>query len=457
MRKFSGSSDPEPRPSGASRFTVMCAFATPYGVVSGMVNASPSGCAASACAAPTCIAVIAVSAPASAGAIACGVAGSATSARIVCFRSTPTAAARSAATAAASGGEGSGGAFGAPSGAGGVAARLAASSVASFGSGPSTTWSTYAAICAASAGERGSTRPTNASSVRSVATFGSSLARGSARSSAASAAGNRSGRCSASVADATLLGVTGSRNARSSATGSAYALSAAGRAGASGCAAGGAAAGALGDAAFGAIGTGAVKPRKPSTTKRCATAARVAASRPRSKPGSRGVAKTGRCAAGGAPPGCAARGDAVDDTDGADGAAATDARETTELNVAPSAGRTAGRATGTGSTATGSARCAAADDLQQDPIAVETGDLHLQHVTRPDRRRERGGDAPAGDLEQIGQPVRGQHARGHDGALDEQRAQRLRVGRELRDLGVDQRGQVGLRRGDDRIDAHLRP
>src|SRR5665213_600118 len=38
MRKFSGSSDPEPRPSGASRFTVMCAFATPYGVANAHIT-----------------------------------------------------------------------------------------------------------------------------------------------------------------------------------------------------------------------------------------------------------------------------------------------------------------------------------------------------------------------------------------------------------------------------------
>ena len=79
-----------------------------------------------------------------------------------------------------------------------------------------------------------------------------------------------------------------------------------------------------------------------------------------------------------------------------------------------------------------------------DPLPVETGDAHLQHVARTHRRRERGGDAAARDLQQVGEAVRREHARRDDGVLDQQAAQRLRIGRELSELGVDQRGQIRL-------------
>jgi len=99
------------------------------------------------------------------------------------------------------------------------------------------------------------------------------------------------------------------------------------------------------------------------------------------------------------------------------------------------------------------------DDLQQNTIAVEARDAHLQHVAGAHGRGQRRGDAPARDLQQVGQTVRRQDARRDHRVLDQQRAQRLRVGRELRQLGVDQRGQIRVA-GDDRgerIDAHVRP
>ena len=190
--------------------------------------------------------------------------------------------------------------------------------------------------------------------------------------------------------------------------------------------------------------------------------------------------------------GCAAR-------DSAAGGGATFARDTAEVNCVVIPGRVGGTASGGNSsggaaaagTAFGDAGAGASaaarpatkaaavrrerhvrrpgfdrgvgagrDDLQQDAAAFEAGDAHLQHVAGPHGGRQRRGYPAAGDLQEIGEPVRRQHARVHDDALDQQPGKRFRVCGELRELVVDQRGDVaaGSDECGERIDAaHLTP
>jgi len=88
---------------------------------------------------------------------------------------------------------------------------------------------------------------------------------------------------------------------------------------------------------------------------------------------------------------------------------------------------------------------------------VEAGDTHLQCIARTHGRRQRcGGRGDPAISSRIGEPVRRQDARGDDDVLDQQSAQRLRVGGELGQLGVDQRRQIRISGRDraERIDAH---
>jgi hypothetical protein len=93
------------------------------------------------------------------------------------------------------------------------------------------------------------------------------------------------------------------------------------------------------------------------------------------------------------------------------------------------------------------------ENLHHDLVVLEAGDLDGEDVAGADGRRERRRDAHPGDVEEIGQPVRGEHPRLHDRPDGEETLQRLRVGGERRELGVDQRGEI-RDAGGERVDAH---